>query len=444
MTTRPMSRARMTTLVFALLALFAAACGGGDGGETTEDSSAGDGDGAVSGELSVLITWTGSEQEAFQGVIDGFTEANPDVSVDLVQVPFGELNTQLTQQYASGNAPDVHVALPGLLRLLSQQQFLMPLDDRWDQWVDDGWYTDALRQIASVDGTSYGAWFKGNVNAEIWYRPDTLSELGIEVPTTWDDFLAALEAADADGGQAIAVGGADQWPLTQWSDAILARVAGPEAFNGLIDGSVNWDDPRVVEAFEVFGQLIEDHFPDNALDLNFGEATCLWVDGRAAFQNQGAFVNLVAPAECDDSLEPGRDYTFFEMPGFDDPEPAARFISGDLFAVNADTDNPDAAMALVDWLASADGQTIWAERGGFVAPNAEVDPSVYPDDNDRKSAELWPASPDDPPAVYDLDDAIGGEIQSTERTALADFVRDTDVDAFIQRMVTVTDEVRGQ
>lgn len=155
-------------------------------------------------------------------------------------------------------------------------------------------------------------------------------------------------------------------------------------------------------------------------------------------------MNLVAPAECDDSLQPGRDYTFFEMPGFDDPEPAARFISGDLFAVNADTDNPDAAMALVDWLASADGQTIWAERGGFVAPNAEVDPSVYPDDNDRKSAELWPASPDDPPAVYDLDDAIGGEIQSTERTALADFVRDTDVDAFIQRMVTVTEEVRGQ
>jgi alpha-glucoside transport system substrate-binding protein len=424
--------------ILVLLALAAAACGGDDAA-TAPGTEGGD----VSGDLSVLITWTGSEQEAFQAVVDGFAEQYPDVTVELVQVPFGELNAQLTQQYATGNAPDVHVALPGLLRLLSQQEFLLPLDDRWDQWTTDGWYTDALRDIASVDGTAYGAWFKGNVNAEIWYRPDTLSELGIEEPETWDEFLAALDTANQAGMQAIAVGGADQWPLTQWSDSILARVAGPEAFNGLIDGSVSWDDPRVVEAFEVFAEIIRDYFPTNALDLNFAEATCLWVDGRAVFQSQGAFVNLVAPAECDESLQPGEDFTFFEMPGFDAPEPAARFISGDLFAVNADSDNPDAALALVDWLASADGQTIWAERGGFVAPNAEVEPSVYPDENDRRSAELWPSSPDDPPAVYDLDDAIGGEIQSTERTALADFVRNTDVDAFIERMVTVTEEVRG-
>lgn len=443
MRTHPIRHGVTVTAMLALFALIAAACGG-SGEEASSAASAGAEDGEVSGELSVLITWTGSEQEAFQAVIDGFTEQNPDVAVDLVQVPFGELNSQLTQQYATGNAPDVHVALPGLLRLLSQQEFLLPLDDRWDQWIADGWYTESLREIASVDGTAYGTWFKGNVNAEIWHRTAALDELGIEAPETWDDFLAALDAANADGMQAIAVGGADQWPLTQWSDAILARVAGPEAFNGLIDGSVSWDDPRVVEAFEVFADLIENHFPDNALDLNFVEATCLWVDGDAVFQNQGAFVNLVAPAECDDSLEPGEDFTFFEMPGYETPEPAARFISGDLFAVNADTDNPDAAMALVDWLASADGQTMWAERGGFVAPNAEVDPAVYPDENDRRSAELWPSEPDDPPAVYDLDDAIGGEIQSAERTALADFVRDTDVDAFIQRMVTVTQEVRGQ
>lgn len=429
-----------TLALVTVLSMLLAACGSADDGSAP---AAGDDGGEVAGELSVLITWTGSEQEAFQAVLDGFSEQNEDVEVELVQVPFGELNSQLTQQYATGNAPDVHVALPGLLRLLSGQGFLLPLDEQWDQWIADGWYTDSLRAIASVDDSAYGAWFKGNVNAEIWYRPDQLDALGVDVPETWDELIAAMDAAEEAGGQPIAVGGADGWPLTQWADSILTRVAGPEAFNGLIDGSITWDDPRVVEAFEVFAGLIEDYFPDDALGLNFAEATCQWVDGDALFQNQGAFVNLVAPGECNPDLRPGEDYTFFEMPGFDDPEPAATFISGDLFAVNADTDNPQAALALVEWLASADGQSIWAERGGFVAPNGQVDPSVYPDENDQKSAELWPSGPDDPPAAYDLDDSIGGEIQSTELSALADFVRDRDVDAFIQRMVEVTREVRG-
>ena len=77
--------------------------------------------------------------------------------------------------------------------------------------------------------------------------------------------------------------------------------------------------------------------------------------------------------------------------------------------------------------------------GGFIAPNATVDPSVYPTDNDRKAAELFTSGR----AVYDLDDAIGGEIQSVEREQLKNLIRDQDVEAFIAAMVEVSQRVRG-
>ena len=360
------------------------------------------------------------------------------MSVKLRQIPFEELNSQVTQQFVTGSPPDLTVALPGLIRQLGEQDLLLPLDELWDEWTADGSYTESLREIASVDGTPYAVWFKGNVNALIWYRPQQVEQLGVQIPKTWDQFIAALDKVKAEGEQPFAVGGSDLWPLTQWLDPILARVAGPKVFSGLVDGSVDWDDPGVVRSFELLGQLIKDYFPPNALDRGFIDEVCAWVDGKAAFDNQGAFVNLVAPGECDSDLEPGRDFTFFLMPKVDESKPEVQFISGDLFAVAKDSENVGAAKALARYLGSAEAQEIWAKRGGFVAPNANAKLDVYPNANDRKAAELWPKS-DEVPAVYDLDDAIGGEVQSTLREALQQFVRDQDVDRIVSTMKQVDD-----
>ncbi|MPZ51198.1 MAG: extracellular solute-binding protein [Acidimicrobiia bacterium] len=454
---------RWLAACLAALVLAVGACGGDDGSEATDTTGA-DGDasattgtegdtsattgaegesGAATGSIEVVHAWTGSEGEAFEAVAAGFEEANPEATVELIQIPFGEMSSQLTQQFAAGSAPDVMTALPGLIRLFAEQDFLQPMDAQWDTWVEDGQYNEALRTIATAeDGVTYGVWFKGNVNGLVWYRPSTLEELGVEVPETWADWEAALQAAADAGMEPVAVGGADQWPLTQWSDPFLLRIAGIDAFQGLIDGTTSWDDPAVVSSFEGLGQFISDYFPDNALDRGFVEATCAWVRGDAAFLNQGAFVNLVAPAECDESLVAGEDFTFFHMPAIEgDGEPPV-FISGDLFVVNAESDAPELATAFATYLGSAEAQTIWAEQGGYIAPNADVAVDVYPNENDARAAELWPSDAD-AEAGYDLDDFIGGEVQATERAALQGFVQNQDVEAFIGEMTSVAQSVQG-
>lgn len=426
---------RLTTLVAGamLLALLAAACSSNG----TSRSAPG-----VSGDLSVAINWTGAELDAFKAVIAGFESANPSVKVKLTQIPFEDMQAQLTQQFAAGSPPDVTVALPGLIRQLSDQGLLMPLDDLWDQWLAGGEYTKALRDIASFNGHAYGVWFKGNVNALVWYEPAVLQRLGIPVPTTWQQFDAAAAKAKAAGMEAFAVGGADLWPLTQWSDAFLIRIGGADVFNGLARGTVKWDDPRVVKSFETLASFMAKYFPPDALDRKFSDEVCAWANRKAAFDNQGAFVNLIAPAECNKSLVPGKSYSFFLMPKYDESAPNAQFVSGDLFAVAKGSKNAAAAKALARYLGSAEGQAIWAKRGGFVAPNAHVPMSVYPNANDVKAAQLWPRDPATP-AGYDLDDFIGGQIQSTEREALQQLVRDHDAKAFIATVVKVDTRATG-
>ena len=429
--TRPSSSGRRGTLcvaVVASLALGLTACGG--------DEDGGDG-GTVSGELRVVHNWAGPEGEAFEAVLAGFEKKYPDVTVEAEQIPFDQTQSLLTQQFAQGDPPDVAVGLPGIVRSFADQNLLLDMGDTWDTWVEEGAYTESLRDVASsgLDST-YAVYFKGNVNGLIWYTPTELEKLSVEKPTTWDDFTGAMDKAQADNIEPVAVGGKDGWPLTQWADPIILGVAGPEKFAALQRGEIGWDDPAIVEAFETYADVAERYFPDNVLGASCVDATCARASGDALFQNQGAFVSLITPAECDKSLQPGKDFTFFKMPRPDESVPDAQAVSGDLFFGAADTDNETATRALLEYLGSAEGQSIWAERGGYIAPNAEVSRDTYPTDLDREIAGLWPSDPS-VAAGYDLDDWIGGEIQSTYTQALQQLVRDYDVDAFIATMTDV-------
>jgi alpha-glucoside transport system substrate-binding protein len=428
MRTAPWRRGRLTVAaVAATLLVVASACGGDD------DS----GSGEVAGDLRVVHNWTGPEGEAFQAVLDGFEQQYPDVNIEAEQIPFDQTQSLLTQQFVQGDPPDVAVGLPGIVRSFAEQNLLLELDDTWDAWLDEGAYTESLRDVASAGlDHQYAVYFKGNVNGLIWYDPAKLDQLGVEVPTTWSAFEQTMDRAEADGIAPIAVGGLDSWPLTQWADPIVLGVAGPEAFNALARGEIGWDDEAIVEAYQTYADVAEAYFPDDALDTGFVDATCAQFGGDSLYQNQGAFVSLIAPAECDESLRPGKDFAFFPMPPPDPSVPPAQAVSGDLFFGAADTDNEAATLALLEYLGSAEAQTIWAERGGYIAPNAKVPPSVYPTVLDQEAAKLWPTSPD-VAAGYDLDDWIGGEIQTTYTQALQQLIRDYDVDAFIDTMTEV-------
>ena len=411
------------------LALGLSACGGGGG--------SGGEDGEISGDLRVVHNWAGPEGEAFQAVLAGFEKKYPDVTVKAEQVPFDQTQSLLTQQFAQGDPPDVAVGLPGIVRSFADQNLLLDLDDTWDTWVKDGAYTESLRSVASTGlDTTHAVYFKGNVNGLIWHDPAQLKKLGVEAPKTWDDFTAAMDKAKAEGLDPVAVGGKDAWPLTQWADPIILGVAGPEKFTALQRGEIGWDDPDIVKAFETYADVAKKYFPSDVLGAGFIDATCARAGGKALFQNQGAFVSLITPAECDKSLKPGEDFTFFEMPPPDESVPKARAVSGDLFFGAADTENEGATRALLEYLGSAEGQSIWAKRGGYIAPNTQVTPDTYPTELDRQMAELWP-SDDSVAAGYDLDDWIGGEVQSKYTQSLQSLVRDYDVDAFIAAMTDV-------
>jgi alpha-glucoside transport system substrate-binding protein len=410
------------------------ATGGGSGSAAASD---------LTGSIRVVSNWTGEEGKSFQAVVDHFSAQHPGAKVNIDVVPFDQTQAMLTQQFASGNAPDVSVALPGIVRQFSAQGLLMNLDDLWDGWIADGEYNDSLRAInAGSDGHTDAVFFKGNVNALIWYNTSVAKKYGItSAPTDWDGFIKDLDTITQAGVAPFAVGAKDVWVPTQWVDPIILRVAGIDKYTALQQGKIGWDDPAIVKAFTVLGSLIKNYWPSDALGTAFNDETCQWVSGKHVFANNGAFVNG-AVASCDKNLKAGAGYTFFLMPKYDSAKPNAQAVSGDIFIGNKDTKNPALTKAFLKYLGSVDAQSIWAKRGGYIAPNMKVPTSVYPTVNDQQAAALWPKD-SSTPAGYDLDDWIGGEIQVKYRQALDTFVENQDVKAFISTMTSVDTRSAG-
>ncbi|MBA2296064.1 MAG: carbohydrate ABC transporter substrate-binding protein [Actinobacteria bacterium] len=425
MTRRIRGRAAALTLIGAL-ALIAAGCGGDDGG------SSGDG-GDVSGTLAVTAIWSGAEQEAFQAVIDGFTEANSGVTVNYTSGG-DQLPTQLSTAVEGGNPPDIaFLGQPGLVRDFVEKDALQPLDfAREDVETNLG---DSAVQLGSVDDTLYGFLFKAANKSLVWYNVAAFEDAGVEPPGTWDDFLAAADTIGASGIPAFSIGGADGWTLTDLFENIYLRTAGPEKYDQLAAHEIPWTDQSVKDALTEMAKVV-----GNGDNIAGGTTGALQTDFPTSVSNvfsespkaaqviEGDFV----PGAVESGLEPETDYNVFDFPAINDSAPS---VVGGGDTVVMFKDSP-AAQAFIRYLTTVEAAEIWAERGGFGSLNQDLDTGTYPDAIQQTAAG---ALSEAEVFRFDLSDlqpaAFGGTVGQGLFKLFQDFVQNPDdVDGITQQM----------
>jgi alpha-glucoside transport system substrate-binding protein len=434
----------MALLLTLVLAVLAAGCGGDDdeeaGGATTagEETTAE----AVSGTVSVMAVWTGPEQASFQAVLDGFEEANPDVTVNYTSAG-DQLPTQLSTAVEGGNPPDVAVLpQPGLMRDFAEKDALQPLDFA-EQDVETNLGESAV-VLGSVDDVLYGFLFKAANKSTVWYNVGAFEDAGVEPPETWEDFLAAAETVNSSGLPAYSIGGADGWTLTDLFENIYLRTAGAEKYDQLSTHEIPWTDQSVKDALTEMAKVVGDG--DNIVG---GTAGALQTDFPTSVSNvfaatpkgaqviEGDFV----PGVVDHGLEPETDFNVFAFPPIGE---SGKVVVGGGDTVVMFEDSP-AAQALIKYLTSSEAAEIWAERGGFATLNKDVDASVYPDPITETTAG---AIAEAEVFRFDLSDlqpaAFGGTVGQGLFKLFQDFVENPDnVDGITQQMETAAAEAFG-
>jgi alpha-glucoside transport system substrate-binding protein len=427
-------RRRFTAFAsFAVVALLAAACGGGNG-ETAGGATAG-GTGGASGSVSVMAVWTGAEQAAFQAVLDGFTEQNPDVTVNYTAAG-DQLPTQLSTAVQGGNPPDLAaLPQPGLMTDFVNKGALQPLDFASSDISDN--FGQSVTDLGTVDGKLYGFLFKAANKSLVWHNVQAYSDAGVTPAEDWDTWLKNGDTLAASGVPPYSIGGADGWTLTDLFENIYLRTAGPEKYDQLATHDIPWTDQSVKDALTTMADVIGDSSKiaggtEGALQTDFPTSvTNVFTDPpKAAQVMEGDFVAGVITDST--KAEPKTGFDVFPFPSING-SPQVVVGGGDTVVMFKDS---PAAEALVKYLATPEAAEIWAKKGGFATLNTNVDASVYPDEITKTTAGALATAETFRFDLSDLQPAeFGGTVGQGLFKLFQDFLKNPkDVDGIAQQM----------
>ena len=136
-----------------------------------------------------------------KALIEAFQAANPNITVKPETRPGGSEGDNLVKtRLATGDMADVFVYNNGsLLQAIKPEQNLAPLDDQpWAGQIDELFAASSKGADGKLYGGPYGTAFGGGV----LYNIPLYEKLGLEIPKTWDEFMANNEKIKADGSAA--------------------------------------------------------------------------------------------------------------------------------------------------------------------------------------------------------------------------------------------------
>lgn len=376
----------------AAAALFVAACGGDDdattepeddtNGDVVEDEDAADeqtddeaddqGDDAsdeegseesagADGEITVWIMQPGSDEveRIVQEAVDAFEAEHDGATVALDFVPWASAHDQFVTAIGAGQTPDVAEMGTTWTPEFAELGGLRAIEGG----LGEG-YVESLIESGTVDGTAYGyPWYAGA--RSFIYRTDVFDELGLEVPTTWDELLEAGETIEAE---------TDLDPINVAGDYVhmLAPMVWQAGGELAVEDGGSWqaavDSEEGRMAFEAYADLYERGWSPE------GAVTWTSVDVREAFTNEDAAMmigggwDLAAVLGTNPDLE-GRVGTALlpEGPGGN----SDTFAGGSHFVIFDEAAEPDLAQTFIEFMLQPEQVTAFTEEVGFLPGTVE-------------------------------------------------------------------------
>ncbi|QIM22726.1 extracellular solute-binding protein [Phycicoccus sp. HDW14] len=345
MTTRS-SRSRIA-LALGAGALALAACA---------PSSSSGGDGGGDGTTLTVWSWRVEDKAAYEKIFDVYEKAHPGVTVDFKPFKATEYNKILATGLAGKDGPDVpQVRSYGQLQGTVASGSLVPLDGKvdlssWDENV-----------VASAKGKTDGKLYSVPLARQatvLFYNKKLFSDNGIQVPTTWDQFIAANDTFLKKGITPLAVGAKDDWTLPIVHEVLAgSRFGGTDFQKAVTTGQKDFTDPDFVASVEVLKQL-EKYMPKSVTGVAVTDAMTLFTSGKAAMYPGGSY-DLATLQKGNPDLEVG---VMQVPPPSGAPSGATGTTAGwadGNFAVNSKSPHQEAATELVQWMATPEfGQLV--------------------------------------------------------------------------------------
>ncbi len=309
--------------------------------------------------------------EVLEGMIAKFEEANPDVTVEVTSLPWGQAFEKLATMVQGGQVPDVVEMPDRWLSLYANNDQLVDLGSYMEGWPDAGELNDRALQYGSYVGdTMYMVPYGFYLRAMFWNKK-LFAEAGLDgPPETMDDFMAASEAISAlDGKSGYCLrggpGGANGYVM------MMANMMGHDDYFDE-EGNSNINSPEAIAGLQFLVDMYQKNYvPKDSVNWGFNEIVAGFYSGTCAMLDQDPDA-LIAIAERMDA----EDFAVAPMP----LGPAGKSfptIGYAGWAMFGASEHKDEASALIGHLSSRESNLEWAKFVGVIPihQGAEQDPA---------------------------------------------------------------------
>lgn len=310
---------------------------------------------------TVLEFWSWNNEGAYPVVhADAqarFEKDNPGVTVKREYISYTEYMVKLKAVLSGEVAPDVfQIPWAGEYTELARSGKILPLTEHLKKGFP-AFFPNIMKAI-SVDGQAWAVPLDLNT-LQIAYNKTMLSKMGIAVPKTKDELIAAAKKLSTQGKFAVALGTKDLWA---GADVFFAQVAYTDPTHTKMAradaGGLSWNSPEFVKAAQAVADYVKQGViapGANSMDAFVG-AKNLFVQQQAAmFYPVGNFVTGGITADVGDSFE----WSLFPWPALaKGGESLPTGGVAEMFVVSKDSKNTVLALEFLRYMTNDAGKEI--------------------------------------------------------------------------------------
>jgi raffinose/stachyose/melibiose transport system substrate-binding protein len=322
--------------------------------------------GALAQDVTIRVWDTFADQtDGMQAFVAAFEAANPGIKVARDVQSIDEMRPVIQTALNAGTGPDIfyYDTGPAFAGVLADAGLLLPIDDMYENGMLDAVYPWTRERVTFGDVT-YGI---GN-EVEflgVYYNREIFTDLGLEVPTTHEEFAAVAQALQDAGNVPIAFGDADGWPAFHIFSLYANNIVGKEGLEAMIAGERSWDDPKVVASIEPFFVAMNEagYLAPSVNAVNYDDSINLFTAGLSGMMVTGTWL---IQSMTDSGLDVG--WFFLPAPEGMDTLPPAGLGSG--YFVSAATEHPEETEKFLEFLFDPANASYWVEGMSVVPPYA--------------------------------------------------------------------------
>ena len=248
-------RASVTALAAVAVAGLASGClsSGTSGGSSGEGTAAGAGKGTI----EVMYGLGADTEPGFKADVQKWASSNG-VTVKFTKA--AAWDTEIRARVAGGNPPDVGLfPQPGLMCDLAKQKKLIAFDDATVATDKQTLVPGFIQAGTCADGKVYGLPNEVSVKSLVWTDAPAFKAAGFTQPKTLDQMLTLTDQIKAAGKTpwciAAESSAATGWPITDWIEDLVLRLAGPDNYDKWVTGALKFNSPEIKPAFEYFQKI---------------------------------------------------------------------------------------------------------------------------------------------------------------------------------------------